>query len=179
VHVGTMVKSGQMSVGTMVKDGYMSVGTMVKESSERSGARRCISRPNTHKRNLLKTADCGSKLTALKLLSVSSHTKVKAFRRQPRAWSYISDYIKDIMYVDSRVTRSRSVSRLDHVYLQRKLLTMIAQYLSCIPNIDRDIFHCHQLKKKQYFRKLPVGKFLVNVSDIARIYVFTFHFIPL
>ena len=150
-----------MSVGTMVKDGQVSVGTMVKESSERSGASRCISCPNTHKRNLLKTADCGSTLTALKLLSVSSHTKVKAFRRQQRAWSYPSDYIKDIMYVDSRVTRSRSVSCLGHVYLQRKLLTIIVQYLSCIPNTDRDIFHCHQfLKTNSTFRSCQWEKSL-------------------
>jgi hypothetical protein len=88
VSVSTMVKDGQVSVGTMVKDGQVSVGTMVKDSSERSGARRCISRPKllltSPKRNLLKTTDGGSTLRALKLLSVSSRTKVKAFHRQPR-----------------------------------------------------------------------------------------------
>jgi hypothetical protein len=80
VSVGTMVKSGQMSAGTMVKDGKMSVGTMVKDG-------KCLSVRwlmtvlcvveggdvfhveilllTSHKRNLLKTTDCGSTLTAI------------------------------------------------------------------------------------------------------------------
>jgi hypothetical protein len=69
------------------------------------------------KRKPLKTTACGSTLTALKLLSVSCPTKVKAFRRQLRVCSYISGYIKDITCVDSRVTRSRSVNCLDQIYL--------------------------------------------------------------
>jgi hypothetical protein len=38
---------------------------------------------SSHKRKLLKTTDCESKLTAFKLLSASFRTKMKAFRRQP------------------------------------------------------------------------------------------------
>ena len=137
--VGTMVKDGQVSVGTMVKDGQMSVATMVKDGKclsvrwlmivpcvvEGGGVFHVQILLTSHKRNLLKPTDCGSTLTAPTLLSLSSRTKVKAFRRQPRAWTYISGYIKDIMYVDSRVSRSRSVNCLGHVYLQRKFLTRV------------------------------------------------------
>ena len=132
----------------------------------------------SHKRNLLKTTDCVSTLTALKLPSVSSRTKVKAFRLQPRAWSYSSGYIKDIIYVDSGVTRSSSVNYLGHVYLHRKFLTMVVRIWVVSPALTGTssiVTKKKRKKRKQYVTETASGKVLVNVADITRIYVFTFH----